>query len=185
LETRLSIVAQRYLPFLNLAHHLRVAYFGNQDVLAWTLEHPYENPAAAVTLEHPSPDEPPSPPPAAEPWSAQGIEPFNPPWVELETSLQWRSFERSLETLQRRGNRVFVLVGPFNEHMLKPSSLTVYRRLKAEIDLRLTARRVPHFVPPVLPSELYADASHPLADGYALLAEKLAANAGFADFASD
>jgi lysophospholipase L1-like esterase len=28
-------------------------------------------------------------------------------------------------------------------------------------------------VPPVLPSELYADASHPLSDGYKLLAKQL------------
>jgi hypothetical protein len=30
--------------------------------------------------------------------------------------------------------------------------------------------RVPYVVPELLPSALYADASHPLTDGYALLA---------------
>ena len=35
-------------------------------------------------------------------------------------------------------------------------------------------------MPPALPSEEYADASHPLAAGYARLARRLAANAFFA-----
>ncbi len=185
LETRLSIVAQRHLPFLSWAHHLRVAYFVDQDLLAWTLEQPYENPAAAVTLEFPSPDEPPSPEPVAEPWTEQGIGMFNPPWVDPAESFQWRSFERSLELLQSRGNRVFVLVGPFNEHMLEPQSLAAYEQFKRRIDARLTELDVPHALPPPLPSELYADASHPLAEGYALLARRLIGDEAFTAFEAD
>jgi len=118
LSERIGIVVGRNVPFFGWVDHLRIAYFEDRDLPRWTLEHPYANPASAVTLELPSPDEPPSPEPVAKPWTAKGIRPFNPPWVELEHSLQWRSFRRTIEVLRSRGNNVFVLVGPFNEHML-------------------------------------------------------------------
>ena len=46
----------------------------------------------------------------------------------------------------------------------------------------LTAAGIPHFIPAALSSELYADASHPLGPGYAAIAEKLLADASFAEF---
>jgi len=182
LANRLGIVVERHVPLFAWVGHLRNAYFDNSDFAAWLLEHPGENPAAAVTLELPSPDEPPSPPPDARPWTVKGLKPFNPPWVELETSLQWRSFCRGIEILRGRGNRVFVLVGPFNEPMLDPRSLDTYRRRKAEIGAWLARHEVPHYVPAPLASELYADASHPLAEGYAEIAGQLWAEESFAAF---
>jgi hypothetical protein len=183
IEGRLGIVVQRNSPFLGWVRHLRAAYFDNEDFFTWTMEHPDENPARAVTLELPSPDEPPSPPPVAKPWKSQGIQPYGPAWVELESSFQWQSFQRTIAVLQSRGNRVFVLVGPFNEHMLKPKSLETYRRLKAGIESWLDREGIAHCVPQPLPSELYADASHPLAAGYEQLAQKLAEDAAFAEWA--
>jgi hypothetical protein len=79
---------------------------------------------------------------------------------------------------------VFVLVGPFNEHMLKEPSLKTYRRIKGEIAAWLEAEKIPHFVPAALPSELYADASHPLGPGYQALARQLLADQSFAAFRS-
>jgi hypothetical protein len=182
LEGRLGIVVQRSLPLLGWVNHVRAAYFGNSDLAAWTLEHPYASPVRAVTLELPSPDEPPSPPPVAESWTAQRIERYKPRWVDLGSSLQWQSFQRTLQTLEARRNRVFVLVGPFNEHMLKEPSLTAYRRIKDEIAAWLDANGIPRFVPAALPSELYADASHPLGPGYAELARQLLASEAFIAF---
>lgn len=182
IEGRLGIVAQRSFPFLGWVNHLRIAYFDNEDFFAWTLEHPYENPADPVTLKLPSPDEPPSPPPVAKSWTAQHIETYNPAWVDLNKSFQWESFRRTIALLQSRGNRVFVLVGPFNEHMLKPQGLAAYQRMKAEIGAWLREQDVPHFIPAPLPSEMYADASHPLGNGYALLARQLLENEKFTTF---
>jgi len=179
LEGRLGIVVQRRLPLLGWVNHVRTAYF---DLAAWTLEHPYANPIRAVTLELPSPDEPPSPPPIAESWTAQRIERYNPRWVDLRSSLQWQSFQSTVQVLEARRNRVFVLVGPFNEHMLKEPSLTAYRRIKDEITAWLETEGVPCFIPAVLPSELYADASHPLGAGYAMLARQLLADEAFNRF---
>ena len=51
-------------------------------------------------------------------------------WVDLGTSLQWRLFRAAVHTLLRRGNRVFVLVGPFNEHLLEADSLEMLEDLE-------------------------------------------------------
>jgi len=44
---------------------------------------------------------------------------------------------------------------------------------------------IPHYVPPALPSELYADASHPNAAGYRLLAQWLWDSDSFAALRTD
>lgn len=179
---RLAIVVGRVLPFRGWANHMDIAYWDNQGLPAWTVEHPYACPAAAVTLELPSPDEPPSPPPDARPWTEKDIAPFSPPWVDLATSLQWASLERTVAILQGRGNRVLAVVGPFNEHMLEPRSLAAYKERTREAAAWFKQHGVPCIVPGPLPSAQYADASHPLADGYRLLAERLLADEAFADF---
>ena len=170
---RLGIVIERNLSLFEWVRHLSIAYFDNSDLPRWTMENPYANPAAVLTLELPSPDEPPIPKPVAEPWTEQGINRANFPWVELDASLQWGRFKNALDTLQARGNRVFVLVGPLNEHMLSDQSLATYTQRKTEVSKWLTANNIPHYVPKVLPSDTYADASHPLSEGYRILADKL------------
>ncbi|MGQ9573762.1 MAG: hypothetical protein ACUVUC_00450 [Thermoguttaceae bacterium] len=172
LEDRLTVVVQRNMPFLGWVGHIRIACFDSRDIAAWTLEHPYASPLRAIALELPSGQQPP-PDAEPEPWTAQGIEPYSPQWVDLQTSIQWGAFQRTLRLLQSRQNRVFVLIGPFNEHMLQPDSLVRYRRLKGEISAWLREGGIRHFAPAALPSDLYADASHPLAAGYALLARQL------------
>ena len=182
LSGRLGIVVGRNVPLFGWTKHLQIAYFENTDVPLWTLEHPYDNPAAAVTFELPAADEPPSPEPVAKPWSEKGIPRFNPSWVELATSFQWRSFQRTIEILRRRGNRVFVLVGPFNEHMLTEASLEVYKERQREAEAWFRSNGVPYAIPPALPTDDYADASHPLGEGYRMLASRLLENRSFADF---
>jgi hypothetical protein len=78
-----------------------------------------------------------------------------------------------VEILRQRGNKVLVLVGPFNEHLLTSVSRQRYQEVKVTIAAWLEAQQVPHVVPPPLPSEQYGDASHPLAEGYAALARQL------------
>jgi hypothetical protein len=180
-DGRLGIVVGRCVPLLGWVNHLRIAYFDDADLVDWTLEHPYRNPLWAVTLDLPSPWPAPDPL-AAKPWTTRDIRPYNPPWGELDASLQWNSLQTTIATLESRGNRVFVVVGPFNEPMLKPESLAKYRKMKRAIAQRLTEGKLPHCVAPVLPSALYADASHPLAEGYAQLAGQLLKCDAFAAF---
>lgn len=179
---RLGIVVGREVPFFGWVDHLRIAYFDDMDIAAWTIDHPYANPVGAVTLKLPSPDEPPSPQPVADSWTNKGMRQVSFPWVPLDESFQWRSFHRAVELLKRRGNSVFVLVGPFNEHMLRQESLEAYRDRKRTVETWLQEQGIPHFVPAALPSEHYADASHPLADGYRLLAEQMLDSDSFREF---
>lgn len=168
---RFSVVTERHVPFLSWTNHLKVAYFKNMDIPAWSLEHPYENPVASVTfgisdMQGDEYDEPVS-------WIDKGTARKDFPWVELETSLQWKFFRRSVGLLKERGNEVFVLVGPFNEHMLEGDSIEIYRQIKSKIEVWLKQNNIPFYIAPALPSELYADASHPLKKGYEMLAKQL------------
>ncbi len=182
LSQRVGAVVGRRLPFLGWADHLRIAYFDSEDLVTWTLQRPYSNPLRALTAALPSPAEPPSPPPDARPWSAKGITPFAPQWVPLDESVQWRFFQRTVQLLRDRGNQVFVLVGPFNEHLLTETGLRGYAERKDQVARWLAEQRIPHYVPPPLESDLYADASHPTAAGYAALARLLAVQSALQDF---
>ena len=177
---RLSVVIERYVPFLSWASHLRRTYFNSMPLPTWTIEHPYENPLKAVSLELPAPET--DGQEEAISWAERGTARADFEWVELGTSLQWKFFQNSVEMLRARENRVFVLVGPFNEHMLKDKSIATYRRMKGEIGAWLQKKDIAYYVPPVLPSELYCDASHPLAEGYAMLAKQLFEDASFKSY---
>ena len=174
---RVSVAIGRHVAFTGWTSHLRTAYFDNMDVPAWTMEHPYENPLGAVTLELPVADE--DNPQDDRSWTERSMTKQNFQWVGLETSLQWKLFRKSVELLKARGNTVFVLVGPFNEHMFTGDSPGVYGRMKDGIESWLRQSNIPYSMPEALPSELYSDASHPLAEGYALLAKKLFENESF------
>jgi hypothetical protein len=177
---RLSIAIEREIPFFAWANHVRLAYFGKGDLPAWTMEHPYGDPMAALRPNMDRPEGSPAHEPIS--WTARGIEKQSLAWVDLDTSLQWRYFRRTVELLRARGNRVFVVVGPFNEHMLEEKSRETYGDRRRAVEAWLEGQGIPHFAPALLPSELYADASHPLAGGYAQLAQQLLANEAFVRF---
>lgn len=182
LSGRLGTVVGREVRIAGWTRHVRIAYFDGKDLPSWTLDHPYGNPLARLNLPLPSPAEPPTPVPVAKSWTEQGFHRFHAAWVDPETSIQWHAFQRAVDHVLERKNRLLVIVGPFNEHMLTPESLQQYLAWKKVVEAWLTAKGIPHVVPAVLPSEMYADASHPLAQGYALLAKQLAASKIFRDF---
>ena len=176
---RLSAVVERNIHFLGWATHLQDAYYGQQNVLNWTLAkgNAYRNPLAPLTLTVPaSPSEDTKRGPRSrrhKPWTAtsDGLTQFA--WVPLDTSLQWGAFQRTVALLRSWGNEVLVLVGPFNEHMLTADNRVTYRQWRSGIVAWLNSQQIPQVAPDPLPSELYADASHPLTDGYRILAEQL------------
>ena len=171
---RLGVLLRRNLSFLGWTRHLQVAYFDQQDIPAWTLDHPSANPLSAITMTVPSPGTTLRHPAGS--WTTRGIRPVSMNWVDLETSIQWTSFRRLVDILEKRGNDLFVVVGPFNEHLLTERGREAYARVKGTIVSWLEAQKIPHLAPEPLPSELYADASHPLAAGYALMAKQLYEN---------
>ena len=69
--------------------------------------------------------------------------------------------------------------------MLSEESLQIYRRRKREVETWLKEAQIAHWLAPLLPSDEYADASHPLGDGYARLAEQLLESQPFVRFRSD
>jgi hypothetical protein len=176
-STRLSAVVKRHVPFFNFRSHLNITCFQSMDVPAWTIEHPYENPLSSVTLRLPASDNYERPNGTARPGRGPGQTTLQ--WVELETSLQWLFFRRSVELLRRRNNRVFVLIGPFNEYKLDTDSIDTYRNMQVEIEAWLRRNNVPYYMPGVLPRHLYVDTSHPFSDGYAALAKQLFENDSF------
>jgi hypothetical protein len=170
LSARIRIAVLRRIPFSRWASHMRIAYFQGMDPPAWTLEHPYDCPLSALRRALPDSQAAPE----ALPVSSQK-EPAKQDmaWVELDTSLQWRFFRRTIRLLQERGNKVFVLAGPFNEHMLTEQNSAVYGRIKDGVAAWMRENDVPYLMPPPLPAARYADASHPVAEGYAQLAGTL------------
>ena len=164
---RIGTVVQRYVAFGGWMSHLKQACFDNLDLPRWTLEHPYANPLAEIS------NFPAIGPAEHVPWDEKAAVKRDFQWVELETSLQWRSFRRSIELLRARGNTVFVLAGPFNEHMMTDENIETYRKMQDQVKLWLQQNNVAYLMPPALPSRLYVDASHPLSEGYAALAKQI------------
>lgn len=185
-NTRLSTVIGRNVRFLSWVNHLQDAYFQQKSILQWTLEedlakpgsypNSYKNPVAQIALDVPSGrrDDADRGPGSRrhKPWTTGGGKNREFEWVPLESSLQWAALRRTIDLLRSRHNNVFVLVAPFNEHMIADPSRPGYNSIRTSILAWLDENQVPH-VTDTLPSELYADASHPLTAGYELLARRI------------
>jgi hypothetical protein len=185
---RLTVVAQRSLGFYGWVNHLDNVYFDQQSIPNWTLEqdssdppqspNAWRNPFAQITFRVPG--EPTNDPqrgpssPRHKPWTAGGGgTPTHFDWVPLQDSLQWHAFQRTVDLLRSRGDDVLVILGPFNESMVAEEQRPTLHRLEDGITAWLTVHNVPHIAPQTLPSALYADASHPLTNGYALLGSQI------------
>jgi hypothetical protein len=190
---RLSAVLQREVSFLQWVGHLQNAYFGQKSILNWTLEddggspprfpNAYRNPLAQIRLTVPSspgndPERGPNSP-RHKPWSTDGQGTTRFEWVGLDSSLQWRAFQRVIAKLRDRGDDVMVVLGPFNEHIMAEENRPAYHKIRDGIAAWLREKQVPMLMPETLPSLLYADASHPLTRGYELLAERICADESF------
>jgi hypothetical protein len=175
----LGAVLENRVSFLSWKEHLKIAYYDGLALPEWSLDNPYSlRPASrgpSVFLS----DQPGSPP---ETWRERGIEEQDFPWVEAARSYQWRSFQRTIAMLQARGDRVFVLLGPFNTHALTGASQARYEKVTGEMRRWLEEKKIPYYAPLVLPTDLYADASHPLGAGYKELAKQLSESPSFREW---
>jgi hypothetical protein len=141
------------------------------DFLAWSLDHPYESPHQAISAGLPPSED--SYTVRKIPWNGTEGAKLDYDWPVLEMNAQWQAFERILDLLQSRQNRVFVLVGPMNEHMMTDRMRAGYQELKQRIQEKITSRGLTCCVPTSLRSEHYSDICHPLAAGYEELAREL------------
>jgi len=190
---RLNAVVERNVNFLAWVNHLQDAYFGQKSILKWTLAddggeparypNAYKNPLAQIRLavpEAPADDTLRGPGSSRhKPWSEGGSGTTRFEWVELDSSFQWRAFQRLVRILRRRGNDVFVVLGPFNEHVMAEENRASYRRIRDGVAGWFARAGIPFLAPETLPSGVYADASHPLTEGYELLAGEIYAEKGF------
>ena len=97
----------------------------------------------------------------------------------LDSSFQWAAFQRLTKVLIDRQNDLVVLIGPFNEHMLSEENKTRFRKLRDGIVEWFSENGISFILPDTLPSERYADASHPLTAGYARMAKELSSSERF------
>ncbi|MFM8470254.1 MAG: hypothetical protein ACKODH_09830 [Limisphaerales bacterium] len=190
---RLGVVMERNFPVLSWVNHLQCVSFNQKSITDWTLEpgsgeppgrpNTYKNPLAQLTLHVPAaPANDPERGPASarhKPWSTTGEGATRFEWVALDASLQWAAFQRLTRLLRARGNDVLVVVGPFNEHMMAEDNRAAYRQLRDGVTKWLGSEKIPALVPEPLASPLYADASHPLTEGYQALAKQLQGDAAF------
>ena len=190
---RLGVVVERNVSFISWVNHLQDAYFGQKSILKWTLaddggsppRYPnvWRNPLSQITFAVPSApeDDPQRGPRSArhKPWSTNAVGTTRFDWVALESSLQWQAFQRVIELLQERDNEIFVVLGPFNEHMMADENRPAYRELRDGVSVWLSKKHIAHVLPEPLPSSLYADASHPMTEGYEQLAKQIFLDASF------
>ena len=166
-----GVVAERNIPFFSWVNHIKMNYFDNMAVQNWTIQNPYGNPLRAISLKIPIPENEPKSKPIT--WAQRGIKKQEFPWVKAEESFQWNSFKKVIEILKSRKNKVFVLLGPFNPYILTEESLNRYNVMKDEMETWLKENGTMYYSVPDLPSEYYADASHPLRKGYMKIAKDL------------
>ena len=192
---RLSVVVERHVGLFAWVGHLQNAYFDQQSIPTWTLEAARQASPSALAprgrsvlrrfLELEVPGELENDPqrglhsPRHRPWTASGGQPTQFEWVALDRSMQWAAFQRLVQLLRQRGNDVLVIVGPFNEHLIAPEQRPTFHGMRDGIAAWLASERVPSIVPPTLASPLYADASHPLTEGYAELARQISQDQTF------
>ncbi len=191
---RLSAVIGRHVGFFGWVGHLDSVYFDQQSIPDWTLQadesdppryaNAWRNPLAQITMAVPSeaeddPDRGPASP-RHKSWTvSRAAAPVRFDWVDLDASLQWQAFQHVIGLLRGRGNDVLVVVGPFNEHMVALKQRPAFRALRDGIAAWLSANNVTCVIPETLPSDVYADASHPLTDGYQRLAKAICRDAAF------
>lgn len=174
-STKLKAVLNRHSGFSGWVKHLQLLYLQNSDsdvsFSGWFLSHPYQNPFKNITTRLDSQFQQ-SKNKKQEIQKAESLK-YDLPFVEIKDSLQWKYFMDTVDLLQKRGNSVFVLVGPFNEHILNQQSLDLLSKIKADMEKSLLDKKINYYIAPALPKEFFADASHPTAAGYEMLAKEI------------
>lgn len=168
---RLGNLFNRTRPFRKLVMHLRASTYDNLDLHTWTLEHPYENPLNPIMFTTPACNRA-----GRKPMATQTSDI---PWLTLNESLQWKSFQKIARQLKNRGNRLFVVLGPYNEHLLTKTSRNRFIAIKQDATEWLEKNNIFYCAPALLPDIEYGDASHPLAEGYRRIALQIHADSDF------
>lgn len=192
-DTRVSVLVRRAFDFPAWTSHLQIAYFDNRSPQDWSVtagsgwppDYPNarKNPLSQIRFEkllEPSADPDRGTGSSRHrPWNKRGMSVQSMAWVSPSESNQFRAMKRLVEILVGKGADVFVAIGPLNRHMMDAESVAVLDRIELVLLEELGAQGVRAGIMTTLPSDEYADASHPLTDGYSRLARQLMADDGF------
>ena len=170
---RCNALLERKLAFYGMLHHLQLNGFANKDLKSFIAKNPDANPIARLHSTV-NPIEQGHALNSKIDWYDAGLPEQNWPWVRPDASRQWQAFMETINILRSRGNHVTVILGSINAHMLTPKSTEAFEALRTEHIRILTNKEIPILSMPILPSDEYGDASHPLAPGYERLADFLA-----------
>jgi len=182
LNTRLGYLAEHYFRVFPFVRHIMANYFDNTSISTWIMDHPYDNPFAAITFQ--------AAPVMAESqgksldWETKEIKIADYPFVDLAESIQFECFLHAIDKLKSMNTQVFVMLGPFNDHFLTPESR---ERLLATIESAktfLNERGVPYFdtIAIGLPSKTFGDSCHLLRDGHEMLGRAFASDPVFREW---
>lgn len=198
-EARASVLWTRHIPFASWSDHLRIAYFNNKSLQDWTTfpgdawppdypnasRSPISQLRESRSLQELAQD--PDRGPASDrhrPWHDKGMSVTSMNWVSTDDSVQYSAFQRLVRLLQSRNADVLIVIGPLNRHMMDEASVSRLLEIEKELEDWLKSQGVPSIRPEPLPSDQYADTSHPLTDGYQNLAESVFQNSLFQSWLS-
>ena len=180
LGERLGYAFEHRLRLPPFVRHLMVNCFENKSVGAWLLDHPHRLPTSAITFTAaPMMKEKQS---LGTPWSSrEGAEIRDDPFLQVEESLQWEFYLKALRTLGKKGNRVFILLGPYNSYCLTEASRGRLFAMMDEVKRKLDELGYLYFdsTRDLLPSAEFGDQCHLLRNGHSLLARALVEDAAF------
>ncbi len=177
---RLGYALEHRLRLPPFVRHLMVNYFENKSVGAWLMDHPYRSPLGAVTFRAaPMMKDRQGP---GTPWfSRQDVEVRDDPFIQVDGSVQWDFYVRALRLLEKKGNNVFILLGPYNSYCLTESSRRHFFAMMDDVKKKLAELGYAYFdsTRDLLPSGEFGDQCHLLKDGHILLARALVKDPAF------
>ncbi|MCG2658935.1 MAG: hypothetical protein L6437_01645 [Kiritimatiellae bacterium] len=176
----IGAIGERSFPFFRLVHHIRLVYYENMDIKNWSLLHPAELPVPCTGIKLKSILTEDRKTDIQTDKRAARREDLS--WVRLENSYQWAHFKKIIDILNSRNNAVFVLIGPFNPDVLTEEGLKGYMQIRQDVETWLDKQGLPYHIVSEMPPEYYADATHPLGQGYETIAEQLMGNSAFRDW---
>lgn len=181
LEKRLSRWMEQSLPVSRTLSHIRLSRYENKGLGAWMVESPRANPLMPL-FQSISVAEPDAYRPDTRSWQERHLSVQDWQWLQPKESRQWACFLDIVISLKKQDNRVFVILGTINPHILTEPSRERLRELRQSATQRLQEMAVPFALASDLPENQYADASHPLAEGYAIMAKEICINPQFVEW---
>jgi len=178
---RPGTLVERRVPLLPLERHWRITWLDGKTWDNWMLDNPGALPLSTVGRVLPAPAAKAQTEPV--PWHRGGAARKSAAWVPVAASRQAAAFLDLLRVLKERRASVLVLLATYNTHMLPVENVAAYETAMEEFGGKVRELGVPSVALPVLPSDLYGDASHPLPAGYERWAEFLARDPAYCRWA--